>query len=96
MENPTAPYRVHPEHAKELDNQFSYHKPFGSQAARYELIRTKAKELAIVLLENVPQCADRTAAVRKLREAVMTANAAIAINEVEPTPEVAQPAETAA
>ena len=67
----------------ELDNVFSYHKPFGDQPQRYEAIRAKAKELATVILLATPKCADQSAAIRKLREAVMTANAAIAINEKE-------------
>ena len=38
-----------------------------------------AKEFAGVLYANTPGCADKTAALRKVREAVMTANAAIAL-----------------
>ena len=75
---------INPDEQAELDNLFSYHKPFGSQPARYEIIRAKAKELAVLLLGACPRSADRTAAIRKLRECVMTANASIAINEKEP------------
>jgi hypothetical protein len=67
----------------ELDNLFTYHKPIGDQPARYEAIRAKAKELATVILLSTPKSADQSAAIRKLRECVMTANAAIAINEKE-------------
>lgn len=73
------------EQQAELDNVFSYHKPFGTQPQRYEAIRAKAKELATVILLSTPKSADQSAAIRKVREAVMTANAAIAINEKEPT-----------
>lgn len=72
------------EQKQELDNLFSYHRPFGDQPARYEAIRAKAKELAAVILLSTPKSADQSAALRKLRECVMTANAAIAINEKEP------------
>lgn len=65
----------------EIENTFSYHAPKGDQTDRYQKIRDKAKELAHVILECTPSCADQTAAIRKLRESVMTANAAIAINE---------------
>lgn len=65
----------------DIDNWFTYHKPEGTQPQRYELIRNKAKELALVIVENTPTSADQTAAIRKLRECVMTANAAIACNE---------------
>lgn len=66
---------------EEIDNTFSYHSPKNDQPERYERIRAKAKELAEVIVGSTPKCADQTAAIRKLREAVMTANAAIAINE---------------
>jgi hypothetical protein len=62
-----------------LTEVFSYHKPEGDQPAKYEAIRVAAKSFAQVILQNVPPCADRTAALRKLREAVMTANAAVAL-----------------
>lgn len=69
-----------------LDNVFSYHKPFGDQPERYEKIRAAGKEFARVVLATTPRCPDQTAAIRKVREAVMTANAAIAINETETQP----------
>lgn len=62
----------------EIDNYFMYHTPKGDQNDRYTKIRAKAKELAEVILECTPASADQTAAVRKLRECVMTANAGIA------------------
>lgn len=58
---------------------FTYHAPSGSQPRRYEAIRTKARELALLIVESCPESADTTAAIRKLRECVMTANAAIAL-----------------
>jgi hypothetical protein len=65
--------------AAEIDDIFSYHAPSDIQVAKYKAIREKAKELALVIFELTPGCADQTAAIRHLREAVMTANAAIAI-----------------
>jgi hypothetical protein len=65
----------------ELDNLFSYHAPKGDQNYRYEQIRDAAKQLAKTIVENTPKSADQTAAIRKVREAMMTANAAIATNE---------------
>ena len=73
---------------EELDNIFKYHAPGGTQVARYSAIREAGKALAQTILACTPGCADQTAAIRKVREAVMTANAAIAINE---EPIVAQP-----
>lgn len=59
---------------------FTYHSPNQLQAIAYETVRNAAKHLAEVILANVPHGADRTTAIRKLREAVMTANAGIALN----------------
>ena len=42
--------------------------------------RAKAKEFAEAVLMFTPKSADQSAAIRKIREAVMTANAAIAIS----------------
>lgn len=66
---------------QDIDNWFSYHPPTGTQADRYVTLRSKAKELAILIIENTPSSADQTAAIRKLRECIMTANAAIACEE---------------
>lgn len=75
---------------EKIEREFTYHKPFGDQPERYVKIRDKAKELALLIAELTPSCPDQTVAIRKVREAVMTANAAIAINEVKP-PEPNQP-----
>lgn len=65
-----------------IDDLFTYHGPTGDQPARYDAIRTKAKELAHVIVDQTPPSADQTAAIRKLRECVMTANAAIALKGI--------------
>jgi len=67
--------------AIDLNNIFTYHAPFGNQAERYEKLRAQVKFLAMIVLELTPECAEQTIAIRKLQEAVMFANAAIAINE---------------
>lgn len=63
-----------------VDKVFKYHAPTQGQPEKYEVLRESAKQFAKKVLENVPPCADRTAAIRKIREAVMTANAAIALD----------------
>lgn len=63
---------------EQLDNWFTYHAPTPEQLASYDAIRKTAKVLAYVFNENVPESADKTAAMRSLRLAVMQANAAIA------------------
>ncbi len=64
----------------QIDDLFTYHAPTGSQPAQYEAIRNAAKMLAQVIAANTPTSADQTAAIRLLRQAVMTANAAIALD----------------
>lgn len=68
-----------PKDQANLDNVFSYHKPTEEQLPKYESLRESAKSFATVILEHCPPSADRTAALRKVREAVMTANASIAL-----------------
>ena len=68
-------------HRMDLDNLFTYHPPKGDQAERYQNLREIAKELAILIVKYCPPSADTTAAIRKLRECLMTANSAIACNE---------------
>lgn len=62
-----------------LDDLFTYHPPTEAQIPKYEEIRTAAKRFAQIVVNNTPVCADQSAALRKIREAVMTANAAIAL-----------------
>lgn len=61
-----------------IDNWFQYHAPTGDDAVAYEKLRASAKDFARAIVELTPSSADQTAAIRKVREAVMTANAAIA------------------
>jgi len=58
---------------------FTYHAPGADDVPKYTAIREHAKTLALVIMENTPPSADQTAAIRLLRECVMTANAAIAV-----------------
>ena len=64
---------------KQLQEMFAYHTPRPEQIPQYEAIRAGGLGLARLIMENTPACADQTAAIRKLREAIMTANAAIAL-----------------
>jgi hypothetical protein len=62
-----------------INEMFTYHAPDPNQKIKYQNIREKAKEFARVIYENTPACADQSAAIRLVREAVMTANASIAL-----------------
>ena len=61
-----------------LENWFTYHAPRADQLPKYEAIRKAGKELATVILKNTPPGPDQTAAIRLIRESVMTANQCIA------------------
>jgi hypothetical protein len=63
---------------EQLDNWFSYHSPSLDDLHRYQEIREAARTFARTINLLVPESADKTAAMRKLRECVMTANAAVA------------------
>lgn len=66
-----------------INNIFTYHPPKGNQAERYTEIRQASKAFALLLVKKTPGSREQSVAIRKLREAVMWANAAIAINENE-------------
>lgn len=61
-----------------LENWFTYHSPTPEQLPKYQAIRAAAFEFATAIVENTPPSVDQSAAIRLIREATMTANAAIA------------------
>lgn len=65
---------------------FDYHKPSDEQVDRIATVRRTCKSAATILLQTVQPCADRTAALRLLHEAMMTANKAIVCEESRRTP----------
>lgn len=62
-----------------LKDVFRYQAPTPEQVEAYEAINAAAENLARVILENTPACADQQAAIRHVRDARMTANAAVAL-----------------
>jgi hypothetical protein len=59
---------------------FTHHPATPKKLADYEAIHAGAKVFAQVLLDHVPACADRLAALRLLREASMLACAAVTLD----------------
>lgn len=59
---------------------FKYHAPNELTIPKFAAINQAAKNFAEVVLSNCPRSADRTAAIRLIRDARMTANAAIALD----------------
>lgn len=65
-----------------LDNWFRYHAPSPDDMEAYVEIRAAGRVLAETIVKHTPASPDQSAAIRKVREAVMTANAAIACGGV--------------
>lgn len=63
----------------DLDHIFKYHAPSPGQLEAYNDLRNAAKIFAHIIVELTPAGADQSAALRHIREAVMTANASIAL-----------------
>ena len=63
---------------EQLENWFTYHSPTPDQLPKFQAIREAGLNLALTIIENSPPSADQTASIRLVREAIMTANAAIA------------------
>ncbi len=82
IDNPDA-VKVNPANLDErIATWFSYHAPTPEDVVAYESIRNFAKLLAYTIIAVTPKCADQASALRKLRDCVMTANAARACKGV--------------
>lgn len=66
----------------QIENNFTYHAPHGDQLERYERLRAKAKEFALLIVKLTPESREQSLALTNLEYASMMANAAIARNEV--------------
>ena len=65
---------------RKLEELFTYHAPENDEQLRaYKSVREWGLALAKVICEFTPRGSDQSAAIRKVREACMTANAAIAL-----------------
>jgi hypothetical protein len=82
------PSHVHPTSINELinlltdaqlDDMFTYHAPTPAQLPKYAAVNEAAKAFAKVVIANTSVSADQSAAIRKIRNARMTANMAIAL-----------------
>jgi len=59
---------------------FVHHTTTAEKLVHYDAIHAAAKAFAIVILAHTPASEDQAAALRLLREAAMTANAAVALD----------------
>lgn len=60
-----------------VDDAFEYHKWDEHKCLKGAAVRLALAEAVKVIVANVPPCPDRSAAIRKIREARMDANSAI-------------------
>lgn len=72
---------------EQIINNFTYHKPIGTQPERYDSLRAEARTLAFKIQTHCPESREKSLALTKLEEAIMWANAAIARNENEVSPQ---------
>jgi len=66
-----------PEVAKAIDDLFEYHPWDEAQREKGKKVREALASAVKVIVDNVPPCASRSVAIRKVFEARMDANAAI-------------------
>lgn len=66
---------------EQIENIFTYHAANADQTERYQRIREWAKELATIINRDCPESREKSLALTNLQQAVMWANASIAINE---------------
>ena len=67
--------------ALDLDNIFVYHAPKADQPDRYVALRAAGKALAAAIVQMTPASREQSVALTNVQQAIMWANAAIAINE---------------
>jgi hypothetical protein len=70
-----------PEEKTRLEKDFTYHSPSGDQSERYQIIRQYGMDLAGIVMRLCPDSRKKSLALTKIKEAVIWANAAIAIEE---------------
>lgn len=62
----------------QIERCFTYHPPRPGQPEKYNALREKAKELALLILDLTPESREQSLALTELEYCVMMANAAIA------------------
>lgn len=76
---PATPEEQRADALEKINQQFTYHTPTEQQTIDMAALRYAARLLAVEIVHSCPPNADRTVAIRKLRECVMMANASIVI-----------------
>lgn len=66
---------------EDIERRFTYHRPSGNQAERYERIKAECKSLGLELIEMCPESRELSNALTSLDEVMFWSNAAIARRE---------------
>jgi hypothetical protein len=66
---------------QDIDKRFTYHSPKDDQPARYQALRSSAKDLATAIIQLTPASREQSLALTHLEQACFWANASIARNE---------------
>lgn len=74
-----AKQKLNPEIPESLREIFIYHTPEADQVEAFSKVTEASIVFAQAIIDNCPPSADRSDAIRKVREARMTANASIAL-----------------
>lgn len=59
----------------QIERAFTYNETKEEHPVRYKFLYSKAKDLAITIDNNVPNCREKSLALTKLEEAIMWAHA---------------------
>lgn len=81
-----ARYELTEQQKARLENDYTYHPPFGDQQEAYIAVRAAVKHLARTILEQTPVSREQSLALTQLDFCMMAANSAIARNEKSPIP----------
>ena len=85
---------MHADELKELDIRFTYHPPTSdAQREFYEVFRGLVRTRAMNLTTWLPDCRERSLAIKCLEEAVFWANAACARRGLQQERQIRQPSE---
>jgi hypothetical protein len=74
-------YPIHPAQEAELKDWFTYHPPTGDKVGRHEFLRDECHVLARHIKANTQVGREQAVALTKLREVMMWANAAVALEK---------------
>ncbi len=77
MPDPTRALEASPDVRQQIADMFNYHPWDAEKVKKGDKIRQILAEAVAVIIDNVPPCPDRSAAIRKLRESRMDCNSAI-------------------